>query len=120
MPVVLLYNIAPAKAVKIKLLCRQFLFESREVSREDFGKKISFLLGLSEDGSAAEGSDFAGEMLYFAGINGGFLSVFLEALRRKKAPVALKAVQTDANVDFTSAELYRELCAEHEALNKEQ
>ena len=40
----------------------------------------------------------------------------LPRLRRKKLSVPLKAIQTDRNIVFTSRELYRELCAEREAI----
>lgn len=116
MAAVLLYNIEKSKAVKIKLLCRQFFIEAREVPKEDFGKKISFILGLSDDGAEEAFADFSEEMLYLADIPEGFLGIFLDQLRRKKAPVSLKAVKTDVNINFTSAQLCRELVSEREAM----
>ena len=44
------------------------------------------------------------------------LNLFLDQLRRKKLSVPLKAIQTDRNIGFTSRELYRELCAERDAI----
>lgn len=111
-----MFNIEKSKAVKIKMLCRKFFMEATEVSREDFGCTISYLLGLSDDRGGAENSDFSEEMLYFAGFNRGIFGIFLEQLKRQKANVALKAVQTDANVHFTAFELYREISAEREAI----
>lgn len=113
---ILMFNIEKSKAVKIKMLCRKFFMEATEVSREDFGCTISYLLGLSDDRGGAENSDFSEEMLYFAGFNRGIFGIFLEQLKRQKANVALKAVQTDANVHFTAFELYREISAEREAI----
>lgn len=100
------------------MLCRNFFIETQEVEKADFGKPIAALLGEATDEAAqAERSmDFDEEMLYFADINGGFLSILLDQLRRKKLTVALKAVKTETNVRFTSYELYRELCAEREAI----
>ena len=115
---ILLYNCNPAKAAKLKMLCRNFFIDAQEVDKADFGKPIAVLLG--EDAGNAEQSektaDFDEEMLYFADINGGFLSILLDQLRRKKLNVALKAVKTETNVQFTSYELYRELSAEREAI----
>ena len=115
---ILLYNCNPTKAAKLKMLCRNFFIETQEVEKADFGKTLAALLGEdAEEAAAAEnGADFDEEMLYLADINGGFLSILLDQLRRKKLNVALKAVKTETNVRFTSYELYRELCAEREAI----
>lgn len=113
---ILLYNLNPTKAAKLKMLCRNFFIEAVEVPREHYGKKISCLLGEGDDREDVQGEAFTEEMLYFADINGGFLSIFLDQLRRKKLTVALKAVKTDTNVNFTSYELFRELSAEREAI----
>ena len=113
---VLLFNIEKSKAVKIKMLCRKFFIDAKEVSKEDFGCTFSFLLGMSEDREGAEDSNFTEEMLYLADVNGRFLSVFLDQLRRHKVNVPLKAVKTDANLRFTVYELYKEISAEREAI----
>ena len=113
---VLLFNIDDAKGIRIKNLCRKLYIESEDVEKEQFGKKLGCLLGLIADDSAADGADFDEEMLYLADIDGGMLSIFLSQLRRVKAPVALKAVKTDTNVNFTAYELYREISAERDAI----
>lgn len=113
---ILMFNIEKSKAIKIKMLCRKFFMEATEVSKEDFGCTISYLLGKSEDREGAENSDFTEEMLFFADVNGGLLSIFLDQLKRKKVSVDLKAVKTETNVNYTAYELYREISAEHEAM----
>lgn len=113
-----MYNIERGKAAKLKMLCRNFFMEAREVPKEDFGRKTSDLLSGNGGGAVAEGEDFSEEMLYFADINPSFLGVFIDQMRRKKLSVALKALKTETNVDFTSFELYKELSAEHEAMSK--
>ena len=113
---IVMFNIEKSKAVKIKMLCRKFFMEATEVSKEDFGCTISYLLGKSEDREGAENSDFTEEMLFFADVNGGLLSIFLDRLKRKKVSVDLKAVKTETNVNYTAYELYREISAEHEAM----
>ena len=45
-------------------------------------------------------------------------SGFLEALRRGRTPVALKAVVTEHNVNWSSAALCHELQREHEAMKR--
>ena len=115
---VLLYNIEAGKAVKIKMLCRKFFIDTQEVKKEQYGLKIAALLEETSDTAAMPDESFDEEMLYFADINGGFLSILLDGLRKKKAQVALKAIKTDTNMNFTSVELYRELTAERAALAK--
>lgn len=115
---ILYYNLNPPKAAKLKMLCRSLFIEAVEVGKDDCGKKIAAVL----DGTAAsqppQPADVDGEMLYFSGMNGTMVSVLLNQLRRKKLSVALKAMQTETNVNFTSAELYRELIAERDAIAK--
>ena len=115
---VLIYNLSPDKDAKLKMLCRKMNVGARTVEKQEYGRKLAYLLGLSDDSSAAQGEDFDGEMLYLAGLRGGMLNLFLDQLRRKKLIIPLKAIQTETNMGFTSYELYRELCAEREAIRK--
>ena len=112
---IFIYNLPPAKEAKVKLLCLRFGFDSRSIEKADFGYTLGYLSGLSQDDAKREGEDFDEEMLYIIGLRGGMLNLFLDQLRRQKLAVALKAIQTDSNIGFTSHELYRELCAEREA-----
>ena len=118
MSMVLIYNLSPEKDAKLKMLCRKLNITSRTVEKHEYGHKLSRLLGLSDDSSVFAGEDFDGEMLYIADLSGGMLNLFLDQLRRKKILVPLKAVQTRTNMGFTSYELYRELCAEREAIQR--
>ena len=117
MATVLLYNLHPTKAAKLKMLCRTFFIDAVEVDPADYGKPIAVLLGESPDDGAEATEMFSEEMLYFADVNDGMLGMLLRQLRRIKPNIALKAVKTETNVHFTSAELYRELCAERAALS---
>ncbi len=113
---VLLFNIEDAKGIKIKNLCRKLYFEAQDVEKTQFGYKLGYLLGASDDDSVSRDEDFDDEMLYLADIDSGMLNIFLAQLRRLKAPVALKAVKTETNMAFTAYELHREISAEREAL----
>ena len=113
---VLIYNIPPEKDAKIKMLCRKFGLDSRSVDKAEYGYTLSYLLGLSQDDTIKDGEDFEEEMLYISELRGGMLNLFLDQLRRRKLSVPLKAIQTEMNIGFTSRELYRELCAERDAL----
>ncbi len=118
MPEILLYNIEPKKSAGIKLLCSTLGIACRTVDPADYGRPIAVLLGLSDSGEQQPDAPFDEEMLYFTDIDGGMLNILLFQLRKRKLTVSLKAVRTDTNVGFTSAELYRELSAEHAAIQK--
>lgn len=113
---ILIYNINGKKLIEIKNICRALHINYREVDKEEYGCKLSYVLGLSNDNSKISEVPFNDEMLYLAGFNDGLLNIFLKLLRSKKCTVALKAVMTETNVNFTSYELYKEISAEHNAM----
>lgn len=117
---VLMYNIPNDKAIKIKLLCRKLNISAREVKKDEYGKRLGALLGMTDDAFVADGEDFDDEMLYMSDFYGAMLDIFLNQLRRQKTPVALKAVRTTTNLGLTSYELHRELAAEREMLANRQ
>ena len=118
MPEILMYNIDSKKSAGIKLLCSMLGIGHRAVESVDFGRPIACLLGLSESEENKPDSDFSEELLYLVDIQGDLLNILLYQLRKRKLTVALKAVKTDTNIGFTSYELYRELCAEREAISR--
>ena len=61
----------------------------------------------------AFGEQKACEMLLMDGLPDAVFSRFLDELRRLHVPVALKAVATEHNVDWSSLRLHRELEREH-------
>ena len=117
---VLLYNIGREKLPKIKFILFKLGLSAREVSPAEFDRPIGALAGL-EGFDAAEtdaGEPFAGEMLVLCGLSSAQFSAFLNALRQNRCTVALKAVLTETNAAWSAARLYRELAAEHAALQK--
>lgn len=118
MSMVLIYNLNPAKDAKLKMLCRRLNIESRTVDKSEYGYRLGYLIGVSDDSSIQEVADFDDEMLYISGLQGGMLSLFIDQIRRNKIIVPLKAIHTPTNEGFTSHELYRELRAEREAIAK--
>lgn len=113
---ILLYNIESGKEIKIKMLCRKLNIGFRTVKKEEYGYKIAYLLGMSGDDTESGGEDFCDEMLLLCDLGGGMLNIFLSRLRKQETPVAIKAVLTETNAQFSSYELYRELSAEHAAI----
>lgn len=118
MALVLLYNIPEeSKRLKVAFCARKLGISVRVVAAEDFSHPIGWLLGLegfspSEDAPEA----FETEMLVMHALSSSQFSGFLDALRRSRVPVALKAVATEHNVNWSSAALCRELQKEHEAM----
>lgn len=113
---ILIYNLSDSKNAKLKMLCRKMNIETRTVEKDEYGCKLKYLLGISDNAEKAETADFDAEMLYISGLAGGMLNLFIDQLRRNKLIIPLKAVQTETNMEFTSYELYRELSAEREAI----
>ena len=114
---VLLFNIGEEKKKKIRFLLIKLGVACREVPPEDFGKTLAELTG--RGASVKESAEpFSGEMLVMDGLDSRRLQSLLEGLRRVKAPVALKAVVTEQNLEWTAARLYEELSAEHEAFKR--
>ena len=119
---VLLYNITDReKLLKLRLALLPLGIEGREVSPEDFGRPIAFLLG--RPGAAetrSPSSGFSDEMLLMEGLSSAQLDRFLDALRQSGAGVALKAVVTDTNILWDSGRLHRELLREQQALARKK
>lgn len=115
-----MYNIADkAKNAKIKINAFKYGIKCREVLPVQFGMPVGELAE-GASGTDAPGTDapFTGEMLVMCGFTQLQFNSFTEAIRSAGAGVALKAVLTETNALWTSAQLYNELCAEREAFKK--
>ena len=113
---IFMYNIHGKKAIEIKNICRALNISYREIDKSEYAYKLGYLLDLIEDNNKGENGDFNDEMLYLIGFTDGLLNIFLKLLRSKKCTVALKAVATETNINYTSIELYNEISAEHKAM----
>ena len=120
MALVLLYNISDdAKRQKIALAAWKLGIDARRIAPEDFAHPIGYLLGLESFSPSEEAAPpFDTEMLLMYDLSSAQFSAFLDALRRSRAAVALKAVATEHNVNWSSAALCRELQQEHEAMRR--
>ncbi len=120
MALVLLYNISDdTKRQKIALAAWKLGIDARRVAPADFAHPIGYLLGLEGFSPSEEAEPpFDAEMLLMQGLSSAQFSAFLDALRRSRATVALKAVATKHNVAWSSAALCHELQQEHEAMRR--
>ncbi|MBQ4370704.1 MAG: DUF3783 domain-containing protein [Oscillospiraceae bacterium] len=116
----LLFNISGEKRKKIHFLLFKLGVAGREIPEADFGRSLGELSG--REGFSAEAEDvgetFTGEMLVMDGLNARQFNALLDGLRQARAQVALKAVITEENIQWSANRLYRELSAEHEAMQK--
>ena len=117
---VLLYNIGKDKLPKLQFILFQLGLRGREVSPAEYARPIGDLAGLEgfDTAETDAGEPFAGEMLVLCGLSSAQFGAFLNALRQNRCTVALKAVLTETNAAWSAARLYRELAAEHAALQK--
>lgn len=112
----LMYNIPPEKAGKIKAIALRHGFRIRVVQPEEFGRSIAALAGFPETQVQGEETVFSDEMLVLCGVEGRAFHSFLAQLREKKVPVVLKAVLTEHNAFWTSSKLHESLVQESEML----
>lgn len=96
----------------------------RNITPEQVNERVGCLAGLPgfEEQKAAEAGDnlprIPEEMLVLYGFSSRRLDELLQRLRRAKVPpVALKAVLTESNSQWSFYELYQEIRAEHEKMH---
>ncbi len=119
MALVLMYNIPDEKRQKISFAAWKLGIAVHGVPPEDFSHPVGYLLGLEGFSPAADAPEaFTEEMLLMHALSSSQFSAFLDALRRSRVPVALKAVATKHNLGWSSAALCRELRQEHEAMKR--
>lgn len=120
---------SPEKSEKVRLLKGVLVrmgIRIKNIGPEQVMQKVGYLTGrkeyeetLPEDGK--EIPVIPEEMLVLYGFTNRRLDEFLSQLRRAKVPpVALKAVVTETNADWSFYELYQEIRAEHEKMTAEK
>lgn len=110
-PSLLVYNLSAERLSRIRLIAGRYGIRLRTVRKTEYGLPLEALLGLAEPPeSPAEAVDFEDEMLVMAGFPGHLTHSFLNAFRQYRLPpVRLKAMLTDTNRAWTSAQLHEEL-----------
>lgn len=116
MPTLLMYNLQNQKGAKIKMLCHKKHIAFKSVDKSLYNCKILDLLSGENTPRENPSEDFSDEMLLFADFNNQLLNDFLKSMNTSKSYVALKAVLTEHNGNFTSIQLHNEISAEHNAL----
>lgn len=118
---VLCCNLSGRKATQIKMAAVKLGVRIRTISQDEFTLPLGRLLGLPEYAEAArlEGTPFTQEMVIFHQFTEPQLDAFLAEIRRAGG-VRLKAVVTPTNASWCISALYRELEAEHTAIQQQR
>ena len=117
---VLLYNLGGDKGSRLRMLCLRLRVRIQEVAPGEYGETLAALTGRAERTHAVCDAPFAGEMLVFVDFDNGLLNRFLTEARKAKCTVALKAVLTPTNMNWTSLRLHEEISKEHAAMRQGQ
>ena len=114
---ILSYNLPANKAARLRVLALHLGISVCTVEAGAQGCRLGDILeGRIEH--TADAPVFEAELLVIAGLSQSELELLLRRLRAQKLPVALKAVLTDTNRDWTGAELYAQLLAERRAISE--
>ncbi|MCQ2452727.1 MAG: DUF3783 domain-containing protein [Oscillospiraceae bacterium] len=124
MELVLLYTTNKDKAAAIEKLCGRLGFQFRRLTPMDIGCAVAavvsgdykFPLGRKAPLPAAYSQP---ELLVFSGLKDKSLDRFLQQYKKEELqPIALKAVVTPFNCNWTIYDLTQQLQREHDALHR--
>ena len=116
-PTIYTFNLNENRLSKLRFLCMKLGVAVKTVPAEDFCQPISALCGLSEPVEASPAEAFAEEMLIFCHMDNALVNRFLQTAKQMRfAPVALKAILTPTNAEWTPVQLCRELKDERAAV----
>ncbi|EET60925.1 hypothetical protein BRYFOR_06991 [Marvinbryantia formatexigens DSM 14469] len=118
--IVLCYNLEGTdKGRKLAGIFRLLGCELRHVQKQELLAPIGALAGIFAEDAAKQpylGSGFPEEMLVLHMAGEEVLDIALQMMRKEQAAVALKAVLTPHNMQWSSLELYEEIRREHAAM----
>ena len=116
-PTILNFNLTEVRLSKLRFLCMKLGFAVKAVPAEAFCQPISALCGLSDPVEAAPTEAFPEEMLIFCHMDNAQVNRFLQTAKQMRfAPVALKAILTPTNAQWTPVQLCQELKDERAAV----
>lgn len=115
-PTILTFNLSDARLSKLRFLCMKLGVLVKDIPAADFGQPIGALCGLA-DRTEAEAGAFPEEMLVFCHMDNTAVNRFLQTAKQMRyAPVALKAILTPTNAEWTPVQLCDELKRERQAV----
>ena len=109
-PVILTFNLSDARLSKLRFLCMKLGLTVKPVPAEDYAQPIGALCSLAEPAAATTAEAFSEEMLIFCHMDNAQVNRFLQSAKQMRwAPVALKAILTPTNAEWTPLPLCAEL-----------
>lgn len=120
-PMILFYNLKNKKGSQLRMICLRLNIRVRDVAPEDYAEPVAALAGLApRTGAVCEG-ELGDEMLVMVNLGNVMLNRFLQELRAAHVPpIALKAILTPTNAQWSSLQLRDELQQEREAILRGQ
>ena len=116
-PTILTFNLNETRLSKLRFLCMKLGLAVKAVPVEDFCQPISALCGMTESAEPAPAEAFPEEMLIFCHMDNTLVNRFLQTAKQMRyVPVALKAILTPTNAEWTPVQLVAELKQEREAI----
>lgn len=119
---ILAFNFVPERVQALKMVSLLIKVPLKVIERKDMCQPLGALVGLSDIARTDEeytGTDAQEEMLYLCGVNGPSLDRLLQGIKRSPLKqVALKAMQTPTNIEWTPIKLISELKQEHEFMTQ--
>ncbi len=112
---VLLYSFTDEELGRLRRAILPLKFSPKAVTEQQQDLSVGFLAGVSDDDSPREKTETCpGRLVVMCGLVGGEVDKLLAALRKAGFPRdVLKAVLTPTNAEWSGAQLYSEILAEH-------
>ncbi len=116
-PTILTFNLNDNRLSKLRFICMKLGLVVKPVPAEALCQPISALCGLSAPVEASPAETFPEEMLIFCHMDNAAVNRFLQTAKQLRyAPVALKAILTPTNAEWTPVQLCQELKQERDAV----
>ncbi len=114
----LLFNITGEKRMKLLFLLMQYGIAAVEGKPEDYDRPLGIILGKAGSySSLTSNAPLMDEMLVLDELSAEQFHGLLNGMQTLQATVTYKAITTEHNLGWTPSRLYRELAAEHAAMN---
>lgn len=122
--VILCYNLeGTEKGKKLASIFSLLGCSVRHVQKQEFLKPVGALAGVCEDdtpGLPYLGNGFSEEMLVLHMAGEEILDIALQMMRKEQAVVALKAILTPYNMQWSSIALHEEILQEHKMMTAQR
>lgn len=116
-PTILTFNLNDARLSKLRFICMKLGVQVKAIPAEDFAQPIGALCGIADRTETGNVDTFPEEMLVFCHMDNAAVNRFLQTAKQMRyTPVALKAILTPTNAEWTPAQLCAELKQERQAV----